>query len=40
MLVGKLEIKTTRICDSITGSVRPYIDVGITDTDGAVYICC
>jgi len=29
-----------RILESITGSLRTDIDVGITNKKGAVYLCC
>jgi hypothetical protein len=40
MLVEKFKFKTASIFDSITGTVKPDIDVGVTNIEGALYLCC
>ena len=35
-----MRLKTVRVLKSIAGTVTSDIFVGITKTDGAVYICC
>ena len=31
---------TARLLETVTGSLRTDIDVGITNSEGAVYLCC
>jgi hypothetical protein len=40
MVLAKTEVKTTRIFDNITGNMKNDIDIGVTNIEDELYLCC